>query len=333
MLSGTDTTIMGLVSIGASMRTTSVELLEREPQLEVLRRALADASEGRGRLLFVSGEAGVGKTSLLRHFAYGSVDGTTRVLSGACDSLFTPRVLGPLLDVAQVVGGELAETVLAGARPHEVHRALAAELERHSPTILILEDVHWADEATLDVIRLLGRRLEGTATLVLASYRSDELDWAHPLRLVLGELAMVRSTGRLEIQALSPAAVAVLAEPYGVDPEELFRTTAGNPFFVTEVLAAGSGAPVPGTVRDAVLARVARLSPRRRRSWKPRPWSRHGPSSGCSRSSRETRGSSRSTSAFPPAFSRRTAESSSGTSWRSRTIGSRASRETGTYLA
>jgi DNA-binding CsgD family transcriptional regulator/tetratricopeptide (TPR) repeat protein len=172
--------------------------------------------------------------------------------------LFTPRPLGPLLDIAEMTGGELGELVESGGRPHEVAAALIRELGTRAPTILVLEDVHWADEATLDVLRLLARRMEAIPALVLASYRDDELDRTHPLRIVLGELASGHAIGRVKIEPLTPSAVAQLAEPHGVDADELYRTTAGNPFYVTEVLAAGEG-EIPHTVRDAVLARVARL--------------------------------------------------------------------------
>ncbi|MGH3133913.1 MAG: ATP-binding protein [Gaiellaceae bacterium] len=235
-----------------------VDLLERDDDLQALRDAFEETTRGRGRLVLVAGEAGVGKTALLRTFCAGR-NGAARVLWGASDSLFTPRALGPLLDVARSTGGDLDRLVRAGAWPHEVHEALVAELEREEPTILVVEDVHWADEATLDVLKLLGRRIEETSSLVLASYRDDELDRAHPLRLVLGELAMVKAVGRLQLVPLSPAAVENIAEPFGVNADELYRTTSGNPFFVTEVLAART-AGIPQTVRDAVLARSARLS-------------------------------------------------------------------------
>src|SRR5439155_9405836 len=91
-------------------------------------------------------------------------------------------------------------------------------------------------------------------------YRDDELDRAHPLRMVLGSLATGAAVSRLEITPLSRDAVVKLAEPHGVDADELFDKTAGNPFFVTEALAAGEG-ELPRTVRDAVLVRAARLSP------------------------------------------------------------------------
>ena len=110
------------------------------------------------------------------------------MLWGACDSLFTPRALGPLIEIARVTGGDFERLVHEGARPHEVHAALVEELEGHRPTIVVLEDVHWADEATLDVLKLLGRRIEGASALVVVSYRDDELDRTHPLRIVLGAL-------------------------------------------------------------------------------------------------------------------------------------------------
>ena len=209
--------------------------------------------------MLVGGEAGVGKTALVSRFCeeHGR---SARILSSACDALFTPRPLGPLLDVAEVTGGELEELVESGARPHEVAAALMRELRTRAPTILVIEDLHWADEATLDVLKLLVRRIEGVHALVLASYRDDELDRDHPLRLVLGEFASGQAVERLKLEPLSPAAVATLAEPHGVDPDELYRKTEGNPFFVTEVLAAGEG-EIPDTVRDAVLAHAARLSP------------------------------------------------------------------------
>jgi DNA-binding CsgD family transcriptional regulator/tetratricopeptide (TPR) repeat protein len=236
------------------------ELLERSNELAALAEAFAGVTgASSGRLVLIGGEAGVGKTALLRRFCEERGQGA-RVLWGSCDPLFTPRPLGPLLDVAQRTGGKLEECVESGARPHEVAAALIAELRTGAPTILVLEDVHWTDEATLDVVRLLGPRMEAVPALVLASYRDDELDRAHPLRIVIGELATCRAVGRLELATLSPAAVATLAEPHGVDGDELYRRTAGNPFFVTEALAAGEG-QIPNTVRDAVLARAARLGP------------------------------------------------------------------------
>ena len=131
------------------------------------------------------------------------------------------------------------------------------EASRRAPTIVVFEDVHWADEATLDVLGLLGRRIETFPALLIVTYR-DALDRAHPLRVVLGELPS-EGVRRLQLLPLSPSAVATLAEREVVDAEQLYRQTAGNPFFVTEVLATG-GDEMPQSVRDAVLARASRLS-------------------------------------------------------------------------
>ena len=236
------------------------ELAERERELAILASALAEATAGRGGMAVVTGEAGAGKTALLQAFCAGrSSDGAARVLRGMCDALLTPQPLGPLHDIATETGDALHELLRGDPVPYAVSTALLDELRRRGPTIVVIEDVHWADEATLDVIRLVARRIETVRAVIAVSYREEELDARHPLRLMLGELASAVSLRRVPLSPLSPAAVARLAEPYRIDPEELHRTTAGNAFFVTEVLASG-GTDIPATVRDAVLARAGRLS-------------------------------------------------------------------------
>ncbi len=243
--------------------TAQDTLLERAADLEALDAAFDAATNSGGRLMLVAGEAGVGKTVLLRRFCARHA-GTARILWGECDGLFTLSPLGPLVDISAVTGGELADLVADGAPPHAVAAAVLRDLAGRVPAILVFEDVHWADDATLDVLRLLGRRISAVPALVVASYRDDELDRGHPLRIALGELSRGGATDRLRLMPLSMEAVAELAEPHGVDAAELHRRTAGNPFFVTEALAAG-GVELPTTVRDAVLARVAPLSPPARR--------------------------------------------------------------------
>jgi DNA-binding CsgD family transcriptional regulator/tetratricopeptide (TPR) repeat protein len=234
-------------------------LLERERELSALDECLEAVRHGAcGRIVLVSGEAGAGKTALLRRFSE-ECDRSVRVLWGGCDPLFTPSPLGPLFVIAEYAGGELEEVVQRGVLPHEVVAALARELQALAPTVLVLEDLHWGDEATLDVLRLLARRIETVPAVIVASYRNDELTRSHPLRIVVGELATNQAVSRLRLAPLSPAAVAQLAEPHGVDSDELYRKTVGNPFFVVEALAA-QGDEVPGTVRDAIFARTARLS-------------------------------------------------------------------------
>ena len=234
-------------------------LLERGPHLSTLRDALAATRGGhRGVLVLLAGEAGVGKTSLLRRFCADCAP-AGRVLWGSCDPLFTPRPLGPFIDIAQHAGGELDDLVAGGARPYQIAAAVVRAAQSSPGTVVVVEDLHWADEATLDVLSLLGRRIEAIPALVIATYRDDELDRTHPLRRLLGELRDTTSVRRLTAQPLSPEGVAALVAPHGLDADALYRATAGNPFFVTEVIAA-PGIGIPSTVRDAVLARAARLS-------------------------------------------------------------------------
>jgi predicted ATPase/DNA-binding CsgD family transcriptional regulator len=229
------------------------ELLEREDLLS----RLDEAGVPGGRFMFVGGEAGVGKTALVRAFA-ARTDRT--VLQGACDSLTTPTPLGPFVDVSAALGGELEAQVREGGDPRQVAAGLLEELRQS--LVLILEDVHWADQATLDVLRVLGRRIEATHGLVVATYRDDEIEGDHPLRIVLGELASTSAVQRLSVPRLSLDAVRELAEPRRADPEALYRLTGGNAFYVTEALAAGDA--LPETVRDAVVARAAGLTARAR---------------------------------------------------------------------
>jgi DNA-binding CsgD family transcriptional regulator len=233
--------------------------LERGVELGSLTARLAAVEQtGRGQVLLVGGEAGVGKTTLLRRFAHG-VGERGCVLWGGCDPLFAPRPLGPLISVARTLGGDLERLVEHGAMPYDVVAGLEAEVARVAPALIVLDDVHWADEATLDVLRLLARHADRMPALAVATYRDDGLAPNHPLRLVLGEVATSRDVARMKLAPLSRVAVAELAEASRLDPDELFRKTGGNPFFVAEIIA-GGGVGIPETVRDAVLARAARLS-------------------------------------------------------------------------
>lgn len=235
-------------------------LLERDDALEAVRQAFGEVqASGRGRLVVVGGEAGVGKTSLLRHVAEELADSAT-VLWGACDSLSTPRALGPLSDIAVQTGGELAEVLTAGGSREAVFGAMLRLLSSGPrPSVAMIEDAHWADEATVDLLTFLRRRIDTTRALVLMTYRDDEISNDHPLRFVLGD-TRGQADLRIHLAPLSADAVAVLAAGHDVDAAAVHRVTGGNPFFVTELLAAG-GETTPPTVRDAVLARAARLSP------------------------------------------------------------------------
>lgn len=207
----------------------------------------------------MGGEAGVGKTALVRRFC-DDAQAAARVLTGACDPLSTPRPLGPLLDIDAALGGELGPLLRTVERARLFGAFLADLSGRTRPTVVVIEDAHWADEATLDLLRFLGRRIGQTRALLIVTYRDDEVGPRHPLQAVLGDLATSDAVGRMALPPLSVDAVRGLVAGEDVDPVALHRQTAGNPFFVTEVLAAGA-AGIPPTVRDAVLARVARLSP------------------------------------------------------------------------
>jgi DNA-binding CsgD family transcriptional regulator/tetratricopeptide (TPR) repeat protein len=232
-------------------------LIERAAFLASLESLLGEALDGSGRLVFLGGEVGVGKTTLAATLA-GSAAGPV-VRRGSCDNVTTAEALGPILDALPELAAALDEA--AGVSRLRLFRQVRDALSG-SPMLLLLEDVHWADEATLDILRFLGRRLAGTRLMILATFRSEEVGRDHPLTVVMGDLAGQPGVVRMQLPALSLAGVRQLLSAAGsaLDAEVIFQRTGGNAFYVTELLAAGSE-QVPPTVRDAVLARVSRLSP------------------------------------------------------------------------
>ena len=218
---------------------------------------MRDADARSGRLVLLGGEAGVGKTSLVGLLAT-RVGPDVRVLRGFCDNVAIPPPLGPLVDALPELADAIDGTTRA-TRPR-LFRHIRARLTE-GPTVLVLEDVHWADEATLELMRFLGRRLEGVPLLAVATFRDDQVGPGDPLTALLGDLATAPHVDRMHLPALSAEAVAALVADSGsgLDVDALFERTGGNPFFVTEVLAAGA-VETPPTVRDAVLARISQLS-------------------------------------------------------------------------
>ncbi|HEX6457532.1 MAG TPA: AAA family ATPase [Thermoleophilaceae bacterium] len=230
-------------------------LLERDGPLAMLEAAVADAVAGHGSLVLVGGEAGVGKTSIVRALRERMPDGTA-FLVGACEPLSVPVPLGPLRELAEQAGlGDLQES---GDRL-TLARELIDALARRAPAVAVVEDAHWADPTTLDVIRLLPRRLEQRQIVLAITYRDDEAAANPPLRQLLGDLATNPAARRVMLSPLSEPAVRELAEPAGMDASRVAQLTGGNPFLVVEVIAAGHR--LPTTVRDAALARAARLTP------------------------------------------------------------------------
>jgi len=228
-----------------------MELVERESAMQTLRHLL-EAARVQGHVALVAGEAGIGKTSLLRALAAKH----EAVWWGACDALQTPLPLAPLLDIARDTGARFAQA-LAGPRP-ALFEAVLDELRLVvTPVLMVIEDAHWADDATLDLLKFLGRRIARTKALLIVSFRDDEVPAAHPLRRVIGELPPA-SLARIELSRLSPAGVETLARRALRSPAGLFAATQGNPFFVSELLRHPVD-EVPRTVQDLVLARFARL--------------------------------------------------------------------------
>lgn len=229
-------------------------LIERDAHLATLAEYLSDARAGSGRLVLLGGEAGVGKSALVAAF----VDTTdARVVTGACDGLATPRPLAPVLEVASQLGIE------PGTPRAQLFPTVLDALKEH-PTVLAIEDVHWADGATRDFLLYAGRRLANAPVLAIVTYRDDEGGAGDPLRALLGEASRFPASRRMALPRFSPNGVRVLLDGSGLDPDEVHRLTGGNPYFVTEVVASGS--LVPTTVRDAVVARAASLSKRARRA-------------------------------------------------------------------
>ena len=238
-------------------------LLERESLLGSLQDHLTLASQGSGSLLLVAGEAGAGKTSLIRGFVE-SLTTSTLVIQGACDPLTTPRPLSPLYDFAADPDSGLDGLVVKDKPSIEMFSDVLDRLRNTTrPIVMVIEDIHWGDDGTLDFLKFIGRRLAGANAMLICTYRDDEVGPDHVLRPVLGQLIPLESTRRLVVPPLSLAAVTQLATDRGHDPADLMRLTDGNAFFVTEVLA--SGETLPETIQEAVLARVAQLEkgPRR----------------------------------------------------------------------
>ena len=235
------------------------DLLERGVFLQELSTRLDGAREGRGALVFVAGEAGVGKTTLARKFCE-LASRTATIAWGICDPLSTPSALGPVVEIVAALDEELAQSFQEPRHRRPAFRSLLDLLRpRGKPFVLVVEDAHWADEATLDFLRFAGRRIDETAALLIATYRDDEVGTKHPVRVMLGDLAPAPAVHRMALPPLSESAVGVLAKGSGLDPILLHRRTGGNPFFVTEILASGK-AEIPATVLDAILARASRLS-------------------------------------------------------------------------
>lgn len=233
-------------------------LLERDAPLDQLAKAYDQAVSECGRTILVSGEAGIGKTSLLEAFA-SSLSDTQNVYWGGCEALFAARPLGPLFDIAQRLGGSLYEMLRTDVDSHKVFSQFQTLIEtsRLSGSVFVIEDIHWADNATMDFLKYVGRRVKRTHCLILASYRDDEVGPNHPLNFVIGDLPR-NQTSRISLAPLSTQAIAEMGGCDDRQAEQIFDVTGGNAFFVHELLSSADKG-VPGTVTDAILAKASRL--------------------------------------------------------------------------
>src|SRR4051794_2170006 len=233
-------------------------LLERQAQLQALDDALATAASGRGLVTLVTGEPGIGKSSLVRAFL-GRLPPDSRVFVGGCDDLTTPRTLGPLRDAVRWRGGPLADALADSGNREGVFKAVIDELSHpREATVLVVEDMHWADDATLDVLQYVVRRIDTLRALLILTFRDEELTGGHPLLSLLGASAGP-TVRRLALPRLSSRAVGALCAECRRPADEVFAVTGGDPFFVTEMLSLDRD-EIPATVVDAVLARVYQLS-------------------------------------------------------------------------
>src|SRR3954451_23208175 len=242
-----------------------MELIERDGVLAFLQTQFKSVTEGEGRCVFVSGEAGIGKTALVKAFCK-QQQGYYTIYQGACDTLFTPRPLAPLYDILLQVNSDWWPYSHTIEGRSELFARFFHELSNQKEKILIVfEDIHLADEATLDFIKFFARRIFQLRCLFILTYCDDEIHPLHPLRNVLGELSPDTFT-RIQLTPLSRQAVYKLADEKGYDAEDVYNISGGNPFYVNEILASYSPG-IPDNIKDAILSVYERQEEGTKNAW------------------------------------------------------------------
>lgn len=234
----------------------SQKLLERDGELVALGTLVDQLDRTGGRVVLIRGEPGIGKSALVEGFAASRAH-DSRIHRGSCDDLFISQPLGPFWDMARAERS-LAGPVSEADRPRLLEALLSLLSEPSRPSIMIIEDTQWADEATFDVIKYVGRRIARTNAILILTYRDGEIDHDHPLRGVIGDIP-AQNVIRIQLQGLSLGSVASMLGDSGLDPAEVFEATRGNPFLIIES-ASSDGEGMPSSLADSVMARLRRLS-------------------------------------------------------------------------
>ncbi len=234
--------------------TVNMELIERAEHLTALHDKYNDMAAGEGHCIMLSGEAGIGKTALVRAFCQEHRH-HAKVYLGTCDALFTPRPLAPVYDVIWQIWEDQPG-------PAEDRSTLFTDFinrfdQLPGPSLLVFEDIHWADEATIDFIKFLARRITRFRCLFILTWREEEVHAGHPLKQLLGQLPP-HSFTRLQLPPLSRTAVEDLAKTRGYRGEDVYDIAGGNPFYVNEILASYSPG-IPDNIKDSILSVFNRL--------------------------------------------------------------------------
>ena len=229
-----------------------MELIERTGVIASLQTAFKNVAAGEGHCVFVSGEAGIGKTALVREFCSQHTHDST-IYQGACDALFTPRPLAPLYDIMWQVNSELLSTSHSpNDRSVLFSNFFRALSDKKEMSLIVFEDIHWADEATFDFIKFFCRRIVQLRCLFLLTYRDDEVNSRHSLRKVLADIS-ADVFSRVQLMPLSREAVHRLADAKGFDADNVYSISGGNPFYVNEILASYSPG-IPENIKDSILS-------------------------------------------------------------------------------
>jgi len=242
-----------------------VELIERDSFLAIMQAKFENVSEGKGHCIFVGGEAGIGKTSLVRAFCK-EIKSDCKTYQGTCDALFSPRPLAPLYDILLQMGNDLSENSDDVTDRTAFFARFFHKLKTQKGiSLIVFEDIHWADEATLDFIKFLARRITQLRCLFILTYRDNEIHSHHLLRNVLGQLPLDSFT-RLKLTPLSRQAVEKMAKEKGYKGEDVYSISGGNPFYVNEILASYSPG-VPDNIKDSILSVYNRLDEKTKQLW------------------------------------------------------------------